>query len=75
MGAAVEANNRLTVEIFQGQRGEAEPFLPCSSRSACARCASGIKATDSCGGRVTCSGPSSVASQKESSVPCGVSRQ
>lgn len=28
MGAAVEANNRLTVEIFQGQRGEAEPFLP-----------------------------------------------
>nr|VTR32336.1 Uncharacterised protein [Klebsiella pneumoniae] len=28
MGAAVEANNWLTVEIFQGQRGEAEPFLP-----------------------------------------------
>ena len=29
----------------------------------------------SCGGSVTSSGPSSVASQKVSSVPCGVSRQ
>ena len=27
MGAAVEADNRLAVEIFQGQRGEAEAFL------------------------------------------------
>jgi hypothetical protein len=31
MGAAVEADNRLAVEIFQGQRGEAKPFSPCSS--------------------------------------------
>ena len=28
MGAAVEADNRLAMEIFQGQRGEAEAFLP-----------------------------------------------
>ena len=27
MGAAVEADNRLAMEIFQGQRGEAEAFL------------------------------------------------
>src|SRR5699024_5898079 len=32
-------------------------------------------ATDSCGASVTCNGPLSVASQKETSVPCGVSRQ
>jgi hypothetical protein len=34
-----------------------------------------MKATDSCGASVTSNGPSSVASQNETSVPCGVSRQ
>src|SRR5699024_7993535 len=35
----------------------------------------GINATDSCGASITCNGPLSVANQKETSVPCGVSRQ
>ncbi|STU90867.1 Uncharacterised protein [Klebsiella variicola] len=75
MGATVNADNRLPVEISQGQWSEAEAFLPLQQLFSLRLLRFGIKATDSCGGSVTCSGPSSVASQKESSLPCGVSRQ